>query len=85
MKDYLKNKNENSLVLYYLNNFASFSKDEKTALEFMARSECKNHELIYVEYILDENEDENFFVANIDLETINENPEKEVCFLPYLV
>ena len=82
MKDYLKNKNENSLVLYYLNNFASFSKDEKTALEFMARSECKNHELIYVEYILDENEDENFFVANIDLETINENPEKEVCFLP---
>ena len=51
----------------------------------MARSECKNHELIYVEYILDENEDENFFVANIDLETIRESPEKEVCFLPYLV
>ena len=85
MKDYLKNKNENSLVLYYLINFASFSKDEKIALNFMARSECKNHELIYVKYFLDENEDENFFVANIDLETIRESPEKEVCFLPYLV
>ena len=51
----------------------------------MARSECKNHELINVKYILDENEEENFFVANIDLETIRESPEKEVCFLPYLV
>ena len=29
MKDYLKNKNENSLVLYYLNNFLLFQKMKK--------------------------------------------------------
>ena len=34
---------------------------------------------------MDKNEDENFFVPNLDLETISEitdKPEKEVCFLP---
>lgn len=51
----------------------------------MARSECKNHELINVKYILDENEEENFFVANIDLETISESPEKEVCFFAFIL
>ena len=88
MNNYLKNKKENSIVLYYLNNFASFSKDEETANEFLERNKLSNYdnkELIYVKYILDKNEDENFFVPNLDLETISEitdKPEKEVCFLP---
>ena len=89
IKNYLKIKNENkkdiSAVLYYLKNFASFSKDEKTAENFMNISKMKNKNkyLIFVKYIIDENEDENFFVANIDLENVSlfQN-EKEVLFLP---
>ena len=89
IKNYLKikneNKNGNSAVLYYLKNFASFSKDEKTAEGFMYFSKMKNEnkDLIFVKYIIDENEDENFFVANIDLENVSSIPtEKEVLFLP---
>jgi len=88
MNEYMEKREENSIVLYYLNNFASFSKDEETANEFLIRNKLYNYdnkELIYVKYILDKNEDENFFVPNIDLETISkiiDKPEKEVCFLP---
>lgn len=88
LKDKDKDKKEDSIVLYYLNNFASFSKDEETANEFLKINKLingDNKELIYVKYILDKNEDENFFVPNLDLETISEitdKPEKEVCFLP---
>ena len=89
IKNYLKikneNKNANSAVLYYLKNCASFSKDEKTAEGFMYFSKMKNEnkDLIFVKYIIDENEDENFFVANIDLENVSSIPtEKEVLFLP---
>ena len=42
-----------------------------------------NKDLISVKYIIDENKDENFFVANIDLENISAiTSEKEVLFLP---
>ena len=42
-----------------------------------------NKDLISVKYIIDENKDENFFVANIDLENISAiKSEKEVLFLP---
>ena len=89
IKNYLKIKNENkndiSAVLYYLKNFGSFSKDEKKAEEFMyfSKMKNKNKDLIFVKYIIDENEDENFFVANIDLENVSLYPnEKEVLFLP---
>ena len=88
MNKYMEKREKNSIVLYYLNNFASFSKDEETANEFLVRNQLINYdnkELIYVKYILDKNKDENFFVPNIDLETISkiiDKPEKEVCFLP---
>ena len=42
-----------------------------------------NKDLISVKYIIDENKDENFFVANIDMENISAiATEKEVLFLP---
>jgi len=42
----------------------------------------ENKDLIYVKYIIDKNEDENFFVSNIDLQNLSIYPEKEVLFLP---
>ena len=78
-------KNEYQSIKNYLKNCASFSKDEKTAEGFMYFSKMKNEnkDLIFVKYIIDENEDENFFVANIDLENVSSIPtEKEVLFLP---
>ena len=89
IKNYLKkkeNKKDISAVLYYLKNFASFSKDEKVAEEFLNMNKMlnkNNKDLISVKYIIDENKDENFFVANIDLENISAiTSEKEVLFLP---
>ena len=79
------NIDKNSAVLYYLKNFASFSKEERTAKSFLLNSISKNNEnkdLIYIKYIIDENIDENFFVANLDLENLSNYPEKEVLFLP---
>ena len=89
IKKYLEikknNNDKNSAVLYYLKNFASFSKEVSTAKDFLNDAKSKNNEnkdLIYILYIIDENVDVNFFVANIDLENLSVFPEKEVLFLP---
>ena len=88
IKKYLEikknNIDKNSAVLYYLKNFASFS-EERAAKHFLLNSISINNEnkdLINIEYIIDENMDENFFVANLDLENLSNYPEKEVLFLP---
>jgi hypothetical protein len=90
IKNYLeekkKNKTNTTAVLYYLKNFASFSKEEKKADEFLKfnmLSNKGNKYLVNVKYIIDENTDTNFFVPNLDIENCSEIPqEKEVLFLP---
>ena len=90
IKNYLeekkKNKTNTTAVLYYLKNFASFSKEEKKADEFLQFNMLKNKgnkDLVNVKYIIDENTDTNFFVPNLDIENYSEIPqEKEVLFLP---
>ena len=90
IKNYLeekkKNKTNTTAVLYYLKNFASFSKEEKKADEFLQFNMLKNKgnkDLVNVKYIIDENTDTNFFVPNLDIENCSEIPqEKEVLFLP---
>ena len=81
-----KSKNDNnSAVLYYLKNFASFSKIENTAISFLVHCKTINSEnknVKCIEYIIDENLDENFFVPNLDLEKISVENGQEVLSLP---
>lgn len=77
------NKNNSKKVFYYSKNFLSFSKDKNVAYEFMVSGNTPGNNTVNILFILDECKDEDFFVSNIDIESLSKSKnEKEVLFLP---
>ena len=76
------NKDKNKKPILYAKYFMSFSKDENVAYKFMKRGKLKEN-CTRVFFILNECKNENFFVTNIDIESISSiKREKEVLILP---
>ena len=74
------NKNTNKKVFYYSKNFLSFSKDINVAYEFIEEGDDNTVNILF---IINECKDENFFVTNIDIESLSSiKTEKEVLNLP---
>ena len=66
------NKNNNKKVFYYSKNFLSFSKDKNVAFQFIKESGKKpGNNTVNILFILDECKDEDFFVTNIDIESLS--------------
>jgi len=84
LSDYNSNKNNNEKTFYYSKNFLSFSKDENVAYTFMKNSgKTPDNNTVKIVYILDECKDKDFFVTNIDIESLSAlKHEKEVLILP---
>ena len=75
------NKNKNQKLFYFSKNFLSFSKNEKyTYSHFITAS---NNDTVTILYILKECKNENFFVTNVDIESLSSfKSEEEVLILP---
>ena len=78
------NKNNNKKVFYYSKNFLSFSKDKNVAFKFIKEyGKTPGNNTVNILFILDECKDEDFFVTNIDIESLSDlKHEKEVLNLP---
>ena len=71
---------EISELLYYTNNFLSFSKNENVADEFIKASD---NDIIPVKFIINEVKDKNFFISNIEISQYSDySDEDEVLILP---
>ena len=84
LSNYNSNKNNNEKTFYYSKNFLSFSKEKNVAYEFMKKSGITpDNNTVNILYILDECKDKDFFVTNIDIESLSDlKIEKEVLILP---
>lgn len=80
----LKEKNSSSeikIAVYFSKIFLSFSKSEEIAESFIIP--CDDN-CVPIKFILNSNSDEDFFVSNLDCETLSDSPdEKEVLILPF--
>ena len=74
-------KNKNEKLFYFSKNFLSFSKNRKVAKDQYLSPSNDNTETIL--FILKECKNENFFITNIDIESLSSfKNEKEVLILP---
>ena len=77
-----KNKKENEKLFYFSKNFLSFSKRKNVAMGFLTESKDKDN-TVTILFILQECKNENFFVTNLDIESLSSlGIEKEVLILP---
>ena len=87
-KEKLKQKGENSetnKIFFYSRKFLSFSKAEEVANGFIQTAIFCNYTGVYVRFIVEGAEDDDFFVSNIDINEMklsNFSDEEEVLFLP---
>ena len=84
----LKQKGENSetnKIFFFSRKFLSFSKVEEVAKVFLQTAIFCNYTGVYVLFIVEGTEDDDFFVSNIDINEMklsNFSDEEEVLFLP---
>ena len=84
----MKSKNSNletNKIFFFSRKFLSFSKKEEIANEFLQTAIFCNYTGIYVRFIVEGIEDDDFFVSNIDINAMNLSAfaeEEEVLFLP---
>ena len=84
----MKSKNSNletNKIFFFSRKFLSFSKKEEIANEFLQTAIFCNYAGIYVRFIVEGIEDDDFFVSNIDINAMNLSAfaeEEEVLFLP---
>ena len=76
---------ETDKIFFFSRKFLSFSKKEEIANEFLQTAIFCNYTGVYVRFIVEGIEDEDFFVSNIDINAMNLSAfadEEEVLFLP---
>ena len=80
-----KKKNPNDKVFFFSRKFLSFSKKESVAYEYIQYAIFGEYKEVYVKFIIEGTEDNNFYVSNIDINEMNLSAfsnEEEVLFLP---
>ena len=88
MEKFEKQKNsgsETDKIFFFSRKFLSFSKQEYVANYFLQKAIICNYTGVYVRFIVEGIEDNDFFVSNIDINAMNLSAfseEEEVLFLP---
>ena len=88
MKQYVKqkiSKSDTNKIFFFSRKFLSFSKQEWVANNFLQTAILCEYSGVYVRFIVEGIDDEDFFVSNIDINAMNLSAfseEEEVLFLP---
>jgi hypothetical protein len=80
-----RSKLETDKIFFFSRKFLSFSKKEEIANDFLQTAIFCNYTGVYVRFIVEGIEDDDFFVSNIDINAMNLSAfteEEEVLFLP---
>ena len=78
-------KSSTNKIFFFSRKFLSFSKSEEVANDFLQTAIFCQFKGVYVRFIVEGNEDKDFFVSNIDINAMklsDFNKEEEVLFLP---